>query len=119
MTIFRDLRSLYLCCGLLFLLSKPIFAADPEDRIPDPAPPPLSEEPDTLGPEIRIIQEGKVRIEEYRLNGKLYKIKVTPEVGPDYYLVDINGSGSFDRRFDGPGIVDTDALFPSWVLFRF
>jgi hypothetical protein len=119
MTIFYYQPFLYLSFGLLLLVSKPTLAEESEDLAPAPVPPPLPEQPEAIGPEIKIIQEGKVVIEEYRLNGKLYKIKVTPLIGPSYYLVDIDGNGDFEKRFEGPDIVGSDMLIPSWVLFRF
>jgi hypothetical protein len=110
---------LYLSFGLLLLVSRPALTEEGADPVPAPNPPPLPEQSEAIGPEIKIIQEGKVIIEEHRLNGKLYKIKVTPQIGPPYYLVDIDGNGDFESRFEGPGIVGSDMLIPSWVLFRF
>ena len=48
-------------------------------------------------PEVRIIQKSGQKIEEYRMNGKLYAIKVTPKIGLPYYLVDEDGSGKMNR----------------------
>lgn len=44
------------------------------------------------------------RVEEYRQNGVLYMVKVTPERGPAYYLIDTDGNGRFNRN-DGPETV--------------
>lgn len=44
------------------------------------------------------------RVEEYRQNGALYMVKVTPERGPSYYLMDTDGNGRFNRN-DGPETV--------------
>lgn len=38
------------------------------------------------------------RVEEYRQNGRLYMVKVTPERGPAYYLMDTDGNGRLNRE---------------------
>jgi hypothetical protein len=43
-------------------------------------------------------------VEEYRQNGRLYMVKVTPRRGPSYMLMDTNGDGMLDRH-DGVGNV--------------
>jgi hypothetical protein len=40
-------------------------------------------------------------------------VRVTPAVGPDYYLVDQQGDGNFVRQ-DNPGAVVSPAM---WRLF--
>jgi len=37
------------------------------------------------------------RVEEYRQNGVLYMVKVTPERGVPYYLMDTDGNGRLNR----------------------
>ena len=49
-------------------------------------------------PEVNIIKQTDQTIEEYRIGGRLYMIKVTPKVGPPYYLVDDLGDGKFARQ---------------------
>lgn len=68
-----------------------------------------------LAPEITITQRGETAIEEYRINGQLYMIKIIPKKGVPYYLVDSNGDGMLSRRFNdlSPGF-----LIPSWVILR-
>jgi hypothetical protein len=39
---------------------------------------------------------GRCRVEEYRMNGVLYMVKVTPTVGPPYYLIDTTGDGNLN-----------------------
>lgn len=63
-------------------------------------------------PEVTIRQEGPNRIEEYRINGFLYAIKVIPDIGPPYFLVRADGSDNFIRA-DKP-----DMLIPAWEIFR-
>jgi len=80
-----------------------------------PVPPPLPDEPTNanggdqeLQPEVTIIKRGKDTIEEYRVGGELYMVKITPSKGKPYYLVDTNGDGSLDTRrnqLDNPDTV--------------
>ncbi len=64
-------------------------------------------------PEITIRQEADRTIEEYRVNGQLYAIKVIPKVGEPYYLVDSEGDGQLDKRQERGRL-----LIPSWILFK-
>ena len=48
---------------------------------------------DSIEPDINIIQQEDRTIEEYRVNGQLYMIKVIPVVGPAYKLLDTAGDG--------------------------
>jgi hypothetical protein len=67
-----------------------------------------------LEPQVVIRKRGDNVVEEYRLNGRLYKVKVTPAVGPAYYMVDTDGDGIMDQRFDKLGAAMST---PQWVLF--
>jgi hypothetical protein len=109
--------------ALLFLLSAPVLAADKSsntDLPPPPTPPsgyqgqgaPSGDE--ALEPEITITTRGTDRVEEYRYNGQLYMIKVTPKHGVPYYLIDEEGRGQFHRSDLQP-----DVKPPMWVLKRF
>jgi hypothetical protein len=50
--------------------------------LPEPPPPPPGFEPDpALEPQVTIQRRGSDTIEEFRLNGRLYMIKVTPSHG--------------------------------------
>ncbi len=62
-------------------------------------------------PEVTIRQEGDRRIEEYRLNGVLYAVKVTPGIGKPYFLVRSDGDNNFFHS-EQPGM-----LIPAWKLF--
>jgi hypothetical protein len=71
---------------------------------------------ETLEPDITIIRKGKDTIEEYRINGRRYMVKIKPSVGPPYYLVDTDGDGNMDvRRSDIQR--PHDMSIPRWVLF--
>ena len=78
-----------------------------------PAPPQVKDDPN-LEAKVTTTQKGTDTIEEYRINGKLYKMRVVPANGPAYFLVDTKGDGSF-ARVDGP---DLKMAVPTWVLFE-
>ena len=95
--------------------------APKKSATPVPAPPPLRdgtvavEPPEgTIEPEITITTKGTEIHEEYRANGRLYMIKITPAKGKPYYLIDHEGSGQF-RRSD----FETRISIPTWVIKRF
>lgn len=80
-----------------------------------PPPPPRVESGEALEPEVTIIQGQREVVEEYRLNGRLYMVRVVPRNAPPYYLMDMDGDGSLETTRPGlaPGF-----LAPHWVLFR-
>lgn len=55
-------------------------------------------EDEALQPEVTIRKKGENVIEEYRIDGRLYMIKVIPPIGPPYYLLDTDGDGNVDVR---------------------
>jgi hypothetical protein len=71
-------------------------SVDPVPEVPEPPLPVQSGE--EMEPDITIIRKGKKTIQEYRLGGKLYMIKVVPDVGPPYYFIDSDGDGNVDVR---------------------
>lgn len=83
---------------ILLLAALPAWAQKGE-LLPLPAvppPPPEMEAFDAaLEPEVTIVKKETETREEFRIKGKLYMIKVTPAVGPAYYLVDRQGDGQF------------------------
>lgn len=64
-------------------------------------------------PDVVIRQEGDRTVEEYRVNGFLYAIKVTPKNGPPYYLVAVDDEGNFARSDQPEGM-----RIPSWKIFE-
>lgn len=61
-----------------------------------PEPPLPVQSGEVLEPDIKIIRREKETVQEYRVGGKLYKVKVIPDVGPPYYLIDVDGDGQLD-----------------------
>ena len=107
----------FLSLVLLLSLSVLAYAEDPDLT----APPTIAHE-DGAGPreaeslegEVTIVQGRDAVYEEYRRNGRLYMVKVTPNQGYPYYLVDSDGDGTleFQRSDIGGGL-----LIPHWILF--
>ncbi len=110
--------------GLLLLpfASLPVAAQTPArppnlQPVPEPPPPPKGFELDNaLEPQVTIVKRGTETVEEYRMGGRLYMMKVTPAGGgTPYYLVDNHGDGSFARQNSH----DTGLRPPMWVIHRF
>jgi hypothetical protein len=101
----------------LFLLVCCLSARAEEAPAPVPDPPDLPppvESGEPMEPDITIIRRGQETIEEYRINNRLYMVKIKPVIGPPYYLVDTNGDGNMDvRRSDN----EEGMRIPQWVLF--
>jgi hypothetical protein len=73
----------------------------PADLAPVPEPPEMPkkvQDDEPMEPDITIIRKEKKTIQEFRRNGKLYMVKVIPDVGPPYYFIDTNGDGKMDVR---------------------
>jgi hypothetical protein len=62
-------------------------------------------------PDVTIRQEGERTVEEYRVNGFLYAVKIIPKTGKPYFLVRADGDSNFIRA-DRP-----DMLIPAWEIF--
>lgn len=84
--------------------------------LPEPPPPPPGLELDpALEPQVTIQRRGTETVEEFRIRGRLYMIKVTPAHGVPYFLVDEVGRGEFIRRDS----YDTGTRVPMWVIHQF
>lgn len=95
---------------LLLATSLPV-AAQILEPLPPPPPPPEGMTDDPVEPEVTILQRGSDEVQEYRMNGKLYMVKVTPAHGVPYYLVDQKGDGVMIRRDQQP-----ELSVPMWVI---
>lgn len=105
----------FVICLALFLM--PLAHAE-EKAAPSavPEPPELPGQVvsgEAMEPDITIIRKGEQVIEEYRVNGTLYMVKITPDVGAPYYIVDTDGDGNLEtRRSD----LDKGTKVPQWLL---
>lgn len=100
------------------LLSAQAMAAEPPanlqplEEIP---PPTMSKDGDGVDePEVTIVKKKGETVEEYRINGQLYMMKVTPDHGVPYYLHKEDQEGGWVN--DGP---NPPLVIPKWTLFRF
>ena len=106
---------------LACLVLSPGLAEDAPQQEDLDVPPALEEQPppdlepgaEPLEPEVTIIRREDATVEEYRVNGQLYMIRVIPVSGPAYYLVDTNGDGELDLRGDG---LEPPGMF-QWLLY--
>lgn len=89
--------------------------APPAPPVSTPVPDGAPTAKDIGEPSITIRSKGPERIEEYRLRGKLYMIRITPPVGKPYYLIDQTGRGEFTRH-EGP---TPPTAVPQWVIKTF
>ncbi|GAB3395340.1 DUF2782 domain-containing protein [Azotobacter armeniacus] len=64
-------------------------------------------------PDVTIREEEDKIIEEYRVNGFLYAIKVTPKFGKPYFLVRADGNDANFVRSDEPTM-----RIPAWEIFK-
>lgn len=65
--------------------------------------------------EITITQQSEQTVEEYRVGGRLYMIKITPKTGAPHYLVDDLSDG----RFSYSQNIDPSFRSPRWVIRKF
>ncbi len=74
--------------------------------------PALAADRDSLGePEVTITQQGDKTIEEYRINGFLYAVKVIPKKGKPYFLVRADGDDGFIHSGK------PELRIPSWEVY--
>ncbi|MGL1834065.1 DUF2782 domain-containing protein [Rhodocyclaceae bacterium SMB388] len=99
--------------ALLLALALPVMAQQPPglEPLPEPPPPPPGMT-DEFEPEVTILQRDGNTVEEYRINGRLYMVKVTPPHGVPYYLIDRRGDGTLVRHNDASPPLSV----PMWVI---
>ncbi|HQW19505.1 MAG TPA: DUF2782 domain-containing protein [Rhodocyclaceae bacterium] len=111
------MRRIFFIFALLLALPA-VAQTQPEglQPLPDLPPPPQVGESDTsLEPQVVITKRGNDRVEEYRANGKLYMLKITPPHGVPYYLIDEKGDGKMSRQDS----MDSGLRVPMWVIGTF
>ena len=108
-----------LVAAAFFTISAVAQAADRPNALqplPEPPPPPPGFELDpSLEPQVTILRRGSETVEEYRIGGRLYMVKVTPLGGPPFYMIDERGDGQFSRHQSH----DTGTRPPMWVIKQF
>lgn len=121
-TLLRTLTATALATSAL--LAQSVSAVDqladppltPPPAVNEAAPPPIpSDDREGIEPEVTIIRKQDRTIEEYRVNGQLYMVKITPSKGLPYYLMDADGDGNLETRRNE---LDPKFLVPSWVILR-
>jgi hypothetical protein len=106
--------------SLLLLLPAFGFAVEPLSNEPAAVPeppdlPPQVQSGEEMEPDITIIRKGKDTIQEFRRNGKLYMVKIQPQVGPAYYMLDTNGDEQMDVKKND---LDENTNINKWTLFE-
>ena len=111
------IRSTLLAVAISGLSLAAIAQERPANLIPLPAipPPPPGMVADDLESQVTITKRGGDKVEEHRVNGKLYMQKITPAHGVPYYLFDEKGDGNWTPR-DTQGI---QLSVPMWVIGTF
>ena len=105
---------------LMFSLFPPAMAEEPPvlEPLPDEASLPAStgmSDEDLMEPEVTITRRKDAVVHEYRINGQLYMVKIIPSRGYPYYLMDADGDGLLESRYNQ---IDPALLVPRWMIFR-
>ena len=112
------MRRLLSLPALLLAVALPVAAQNrPADLqpLPEPPPPPAGVADLSLEPQVTIVKKGDTKEEQFRMNGKLYMIKVTPPHGTPYYLIEPTGDGGWTRQ----EFLDPKLRVPMWVIGNF
>lgn len=115
MKIIRNILLVALFTPLLALAADKTPLLEP---LPEALPPPTAKDLDKElkeTPEITVRKKGRDKVEEYRIHGDLYMMKITPPHGKPYYLYKEDQNGAWER-FDG---VTPPVSVPKWILFHF
>ncbi len=110
----KALQVLFLAGCLQWSLTS--MAAEPPadvEQLEEFTPPAISNE-DITKPEVTTIERNGEKVEEYRVNGQLYMMKVTPKHGKPYYMHKEDKEGGWVMM--GP---NEPIIIPKWTLFRF
>jgi hypothetical protein len=103
-----------LTAAILALCASCALANPQEDEaLAAPAAPASAVAGDPTEPEVNISEGPEGVVYEYRVRGRVYMVRIQPQVGPAYYLLDTNGDGILDVQSDSP----TNAAVQQWVLY--
>ena len=107
MTIPNNLQLLTFFCLCFYVITG--FAQDKPDSQQG-----IEDEP-SPSDQVTIMGDKNEGISEFRINGELYMIRITPKKGLPYYLVDGDGDGNLETRWND---LSPELLIPSWVLLK-
>ena len=83
------------------------------EKAEPPPPPPMVQDADQVTePQVTIRKKEGETVTEYRINNRLYMMKVTRDDGRTFYLIDERGDGQFIQRDS----LDTGLRVPMWVI---
>ena len=85
------------------------------EKLEDVPPPPNTLIDPKVKPEETIREEGDKKIVEYRMKGRLYKMKVITADGKSYWLIDPKGDGKFVA--DEKGLASGNVV-PMWTVYE-
>lgn len=105
--------SLFLSMMMIATFTSNAFAIEPAIV---PEPPELPEQivsGQAIEPDITIIRKKQETVTEYSINGNVYMVKITPDSGPAYYLIDNDGDGQLETRQSD---LERDLMVPQWLL---
>ena len=119
----RNYKNLSLLLLALVVVQSPLTALA-KDKVPpanlrpleDIPPPPIADDGNlTDEPQVTIVKKKNGdTVEEYRIGGQLYMMKITPSHGVPYYMHREDQEGGWIN--DGPS---QPLSIPKWTLFRF
>jgi hypothetical protein len=110
----KNLASLFVAAMLFPALLKAKDLPSNLEPLEDIPPPSISAEEGTDEPVITIIKKPGETIEEYRVGGQLYMMKITPNHGVPYYLHREDQDGPWVNVGPNPPL-----SVPKWTIFRF
>lgn len=82
------------------------------EKAEPPPPPAMVPDNEPPEPQVTIRKKQGETVAEYRINNRLYMIKVTRDDGKTFYLIDERGDGQFVQRDS----LDTGLRVPMWVI---
>lgn len=99
---------------LSLLLLVPSLGLGAEDTPASASPPDVIQSVDeNIEPDVRIIESERGTVQEYRAEGKVYMVRISPKNGPPYYLLDTDGDGVLDVRYNDV----RNIAVPQWILY--
>ena len=113
----RTLLAVFLALFAASAFAQSAARARPPGTAPlEEPPPPIVQADPGVEPEITVRTEDGQTVQEYRVKGKLYMMRVTPKHGRPYVMIDHRGDGQFVHA---PGDLDSRIRVPQWVVKEF